>query len=232
MPAATDTPLPAPTDTPLPTATNTALPTATWTPLPTWTNTPLPTATDTPLPTATDTPPATMTDTPTPTPTSSCWGDTWPDPRLNFGPPDGLFFTLGCSQSLIIDLGGSPIVTQPGYDFVYYERYAASAGGIYLDSVVIEVCTDASCSVSYQVFNWGDAVIDLNTNIGVLGYSPGEPDNDPIPEADLYGTPPLQVGITIDVDAVAPSGTYQYIRLSAPGGSQPDGAEIDAIEAL
>jgi hypothetical protein len=122
-------------------------------------------------------------------------------------------------------------VTHAGYDLVYYERDAALPG-IYMDSVLVEVCTDATCSVSYPVFNWGDGIIDGNTNIGALGYSPGEPDNQTIPESVLYGTPPLQVGITIDVDAVAPAGTYGYLRLSAPGAPLTDGAEVDAIEVL
>jgi len=122
-------------------------------------------------------------------------------------------------------------VTHAGYDLVYYERDAALPG-IYLDSVTVEVCADALCLVSYLVFNWGDGILDTNTNVGAAGYSPGEPDNQIIPESVLYGTPPLQVGITIDVDAVAPAGTYGYLRLSAPGAPLTDGAEVDAVEVL
>jgi hypothetical protein len=72
-------------------------------------------------------------------------------------------------------------------------------------------------------------VIDTNTNIGVLGYSPGEPDNQVIPQSVLYGVP-LQTGITIDVDAVAPAGTYRYVRLTSP--TSVDGSEVDALEVL
>jgi hypothetical protein len=122
-------------------------------------------------------------------------------------------------------------MTHAGYDLVYYERDALLPG-IYMDSVLVEVCTDVTCSVSYPVFNWGDGAIDANTNVGAAGYSPGEPDNQTIPESVLYGTPPLQVGITIDVDAAAPAGTYGYLRLSAPGAPLTDGAEVDAIEVL
>jgi len=123
-------------------------------------------------------------------------------------------------------------VAHAGYDLVYYEHYASAVPGILMDFVIIEVCSDAVCSLSYPVFNWGDGIVETNTNIGLAGFSFGEPDNDPIPEAVLYGVSPLQVGITIDVDAVAPAGTYPYLRLSAPGGPQTDGAEVDSIEVL
>jgi len=189
------------------------------------TPTPTATATDTPAPTATDTPTATAT-------LSGCAGDVWPSPYFNLGPPDGSFFSIGCGQSVIVDLGASPIVTHAGFDFVYYERFTAAVPGIYMDTVVVEVCSDASCTVSYPVFDWSDGALDLNTNIGAAGYTPTEPDNDPIPEAVLYGIPPLQVGITIDVDAVAPAGTYGYLRLSAPGAPLTDGAEVDAVEVI
>jgi hypothetical protein len=99
-----------------------------------------------------------------------------------------------------------------------------------MDWVIVEVCDDPGCATSYTVFNWGDGLIDGNTNIGVLGYSPGEPDNQVIPESDLYGVLPLQTGITIDVDAAAPAGTYSYVRLTSPVGGASDGAEVDALE--
>jgi sugar lactone lactonase YvrE len=135
---------------------------------------------------------------------------------------------------VIVDLGASPIVAHAGYDFVYYERYSTAVPGIYMDSVVVEVCVDSSCSMPYTVFNWGDGVPDSNTSIGGVG-TPSEPDNDPLPESALYGVSPYQVGIAIDVDAGgAPPGTYGYMRLSAPaaGGTVTDGAEVDAIEIL
>jgi hypothetical protein len=100
-----------------------------------------------------------------------------------------------------------------------------------MDSVVVEVCRNSSCASSTVVFNWSDGVLDANTNIGAAGYSPSEPDNDPIPEAVLYGTAPLKTGVAIDVDAVAPGGTYRYLRLTAPGGLT-DGAEVDSIQVL
>jgi hypothetical protein len=131
-----------------------------------------------------------------------------------------------------VDLSTSPIVTHAGYDLVYYERYTSAVPGIYMDSVRVEVCTDAVCSTSYTVFNWGDGTPDGNTNVGAAGYSPGEPDNGAIPEAVLYGTPPLQVGVAIDVDAVAPGGSYGYIRITSLSGGDSDGSEVDALEIL
>ncbi len=136
---------------------------------------------------------------------------------------------------MIVDLGASPIVTHAGYDFVYYERFTFAVPGIYMDSVVVEVCADAPCFVSHIVFDWGDGFVDNNTNIGAAGYSSGRAGQRAHPRnGDLYGTPPYQVGIAIDVDAVAPAGTYGYVRLSAPaaGGTVTDGAEVDAIELL
>jgi hypothetical protein len=133
---------------------------------------------------------------------------------------------------VIADLSANPIVTHAGYDLVYYERYAPLVLGIYMDSVIVEVCTDATCTTAYSVFNWSDGALDLNTNLGPAGYTPGEPDNNPIPEAAFYGVSPLQVGITIDVDAVAPAGSYGYLRLTAPGAPLTGGAEVDAVEVL
>ncbi len=101
-----------------------------------------------------------------------------------------------------------------------------------MDWVIIEVCTDAACSTAYQVFNWYNGVIDTNTNIGAAGYTPGEPDNAPIPAAVLRASGSYQTGIEIDIDAVAPPGIYQYIRISVPLGGDNDAGEVDSIEVL
>jgi hypothetical protein len=208
-----------PTHTQAPTLTHT--PTATQTPTVTIT----PTVTLTPIPSETPIP----TNTPIPTATASCWGDD-PPGGLNLGAPDGAFLTLACGQSYVVDLGSNPIVTQAGYDFVYYERLAFDI--IYMDSVIVEVCTDADCSTGYTVFDWGNGSLDTNTNIGASGYTPGEPDNTTIPVDDLYGSWPYPTGIAIDVDAVAPGGTYRYVRISSPVGGDSDGSEIDALQVL
>lgn len=137
---------------------------------------------------------------------------------------------MGCGQDYIVDLGGNPIVTHAGYDLVYYERMIDPV--VYMDWVVVQVCPDAACSTRYTVFNWGNGSLDVNTNLGAAGYTAGEPDNDPIPESAFYGSYPLRVGVTIDVDAVAPAGTYRYVRIVSPNGGGGDGAEIDALQVL
>ena len=102
-----------------------------------------------------------------------------------------------------------------------------------LDWVVVEVCPDAACATSYQVFYWGNASADLNTNIGAI-YGPPEIDNQSIPNADLYGTSPFQTGIAIDLDSVSgiPDGTYPYVRLYSPLGGGNDAAQVDALEVI
>lgn len=146
--------------------------------------------------------------------------------------PDGNALNLACGQSYIVDLvamGGTSIVKpHTGYDLIYYEW--PSAPGILLDWVIVEICPDSACATRYQVFNWGNASADLNTNIGA-SYGPPEIDNQPIPNADLYGTPPFQTGIAIDIDALGsvPDGTYPYVRLYSPLGGDNDAAQIDAL---
>ncbi len=101
-----------------------------------------------------------------------------------------------------------------------------------MDSVAVAVCPDAACATRYSVFRWGDGTLDTNTNIGAAGYSPGEPDNAVIPISALYGSSPYQTGITIDVDAVAPGGTYRYVAIRSLGVGDMDGAEVDSILIL
>jgi hypothetical protein len=149
---------------------------------------------------------------------------------LNLGVPDGAFLTLSCGQSYIVDLGGNPIVTHIGYDLVLFERSTPS--GVNMDWVVVQVCPDAACSTRYTVFNWGNGSLDLNTNLGAAGYTPGEPDNNIIPFSAFFGILPYQTGYTIDVDAVAPGGTYRYVRIFSPVGGDSDGSEIDALQVL
>ena len=197
-----------------------------------------PTPSDTPVPTLTPSPTltATPTDTPTDTPVP-CTGNIPPGEPDVIPPassPDGRLAAVACGTAFIVDLGASPIVItgsmDPDYDLVYYER--DTGGGIMLDWVIVDVCADASCSTAYTVFYWGNATPDTNTNIGVLGYGPPEPDNQPIPSADLWGSAPYQTGIAIDVDMAAPAGTYQWVRIYAPPGGSNDPSEVDAIEVL
>ena len=238
------------------TPTNTA--TAVW-PTPTFTATPQPTAPPptspppTSPPTRTLTPPpppppftptatasATLppTNTPSPTPTETptpppCSGSI-PGGEPNIGPPNGTRAAVGCGQNIVVDLGAANAIvvtgsTEPAFDLVYYE-WENPANNINLDWVIIEVSTSSS-GPWVQVFNWGNDILDANTNIGQAGYGAGsEPDNNPIPFADLYGG--NSPGIAIDIDAFAPAGTYQWLRIMAPLGGDNDAAEVDSVESL
>jgi hypothetical protein len=128
-----------------------------------------------------------------------------------------------------VDLGlGGEIdttTTDPSIpDLVYYER-EGMPGDVAMDWVIVDVSTDGSTWI--PVFNWGDFVPDTNTN--VAGFT--ENDNEPIPMAVLYGPPPpLQTGVTIDIDPIAPPGLYRWIRIRSPLGGDNDFAEVDAIQ--
>ena len=103
-----------------------------------------------------------------------------------------------------------------------------------MDHVTVEIAKDCTSGPWFMVFNWGDGTIDANTNIGALGYSPGEPDNQMIPMSVLSGTAPFNTGIAIDVDAlpIPLPENYGCVRLSAPAGGDNDPAEVDALEVL
>ncbi len=117
-----------------------------------------------------------------------------------------------------------------GYDLVYYEL--EEPAGIQMDWVVVEVAGSCVGPSWITVFNWGNGAIDANTNIGALGYTPGEPDNQIIPMSVLSGTAPLNTGIAIDIDMFVPPGMYGCVRLSVPTGGDNDPAEVDALEVL
>jgi hypothetical protein len=137
---------------------------------------------------------------------------------------------IGCGGDLILDLGATPItVPHVSFDLVYYER-ENPLGFVALDWVIVEIGTSAT-GPWIQVFNWGDGVPDNNTNIA--SYSAGgELDNESIPLTDLYGTPPFQTGVSIDVDGLAGPGSYGWVRISSPLGGSNDPSEVDAIEIL
>jgi hypothetical protein len=187
------------------------------------TDTPTSTPTSTPSPTSTDTPTSTPTPTDTPVP---CSGGN--PAGLNIGGPDGIFASIDCGGAIIVDLGAAAIdttTTDPSIpDFVYYER-EGNPGEVAMDWVIVDVSTDSSTWIT--VFNWGDFLSDTNTNVAGLT----ENDNEPIPMALLYGPPPpLQTGVTIDIDPIAPPGIYRWIRIRSPLGGSNDFAEVDAIQ--
>ena len=118
------------------------------------------------------------------------------------------------------------IVTGPGYDLVYYEKID-DAMEISLDEVQIQVAQDA-LGPWFTVFNWGNGIVDTNTNIGAAGYgSVGEPDDEIIPLTNppLYGTYPYISGIAIDLDPITGPGVFRYVRLL-------DGAQFDSLNSI
>lgn len=114
------------------------------------------------------------------------------------------------------------------YDLVYYER-PAPTGGINLDWVIVEIGDGTNW---YQVFNWGNNIADINSNMdfNILPNPqvPPETDQRNIPGSSLYNS----TGVAINVDAMVPTGTYTYIRFSAPPGDSDGQTEIDAVAVL
>ena len=180
-----------------------------------------PTATQIVTLTATATSTSTMTQTPVVTPT-----DSWP-PEIGTTPDGNVYFlpsggSLTLSTNLIASGDGN-------YDLVYYERASPGGTGVFLDWIIIEIGDGTSW---YTVFNWGNNIADTNSNMDFNTLPnpqvPEETDQRDIPTSALYnGT-----GIAIDVDALAPPGTYSYIRFTAPAGDSDDQMEIDAVEVL
>jgi uncharacterized repeat protein (TIGR01451 family) len=151
---------------------------------------------------------------------------------VNIGPPDTNYTILNCGEQLTVNMSGSPITTHSGYDLVYYEIESGSSGTIRMDSVIVEVGTSLS-GPWHQVFYWGNGILDANTSVGAAGYGAGsEPDNTTIPATNppLYGSP-ITTGVAIDVDAVAPAGTYTAVRVRVPG-SNCSNSEVDSLQVL
>jgi hypothetical protein len=151
---------------------------------------------------------------------------------------DGNVVEYACGGSFIIDLdavSAPHIASHAGYDLINYELASSSCGGICLDWVIIEVCAEP-CVTWVTVFNWGDGVVDGNTNVASFG-SDGEDDNEPIPGGALHASVSGRMsGIEIDVEfggtLPAPPGGYRYIRIQSPLNPNNDGSDVDAIEIL
>jgi hypothetical protein len=130
--------------------------------------------------------------------------------------------TLNLGANIIVN--GSP---DASYDLVYYEN-ENPANNIMLDWVILEIGNCSSGSW-YPVFTWYDGIVDTNTNVYAAGYGNGEQDNKLIPTSALS---PYQTGIAIDVDAVAPPGMYNCVRIQSPLGGDNDPAEVDSVQVL
>src|SRR6266511_3028125 len=224
-PTATLTTPPIYTPTSIYTSTPTAAVTPSWTSTPT--PAPSPTATSAPSFTATSTQTSTPTSTATPTPTNT------PDPaEPDFGGPDGNTSTLGNGSSVEFNLSGFSLDGNSSWDTVYYEmEEASSAGKIHLGAVRIEVY-DQTTSTWYTIYDWGDGIVDSNAS-----YSNGnsEPDGFPVDKSLLYGIPPLNTGIAIDIDtpAVGQGGSIgdliTKIRITSLSSTNCD---VDSLQML
>jgi hypothetical protein len=148
--------------------------------------------------------------------------------------PDGAFAGIFTPTGVItIDFGSPGITDGPGYDLVFYERWAAP--GIQLDYITIEVSPDCVDWSLPPLFSWdgnpGDVV---GTNIdGYATDGDGEAYNELIPAYDLYPGIPggPNTGIAMDVGVVG-AGPFQCIRVTRPPGGQNEPAEVDAIVRL
>jgi hypothetical protein len=211
-----------------PTNTRTAVPPAP--PTATATATPTNTFTPSPTPTFTSTPTQTFTPTMTNTPCANCEPD--------IGTPDGSYFSVPPGAELTYILS-SPILVDGSsdWDLVYYERQNGMTGEILLDLVVLKIGISAT-GEWFVVFDWGNGIVDANSSVSAIPEGP----NAPIPMSALYGTPPFNTGILIDVDHAAtppPMGVYDRLSIAGPTpgpGTPPYGAgdvaEVDAVEVL
>lgn len=153
-------------------------------------------------------------------------------PPPDVGIKDNVFYFLPSGSTLT--LGVNLIADgDPDWDLVYYEYSVFPLfDGVWLDWMIIEIGDGSNW---YRVFYWGDNLRDTNTNVDytiltvpVTPPDPEEVDQRPVATADLYGG----TGITINIDSIAPPGTYTYIRFFAPPGDVDGGTEIDAYEIL
>jgi hypothetical protein len=200
------------------------------------TNPPVPSAMPTEIPSEipTEIPP-----TATPTGSSSTLDPSLmipPPPEIGIGPPDGYIGTIIPGRYTVIDLGSTPIIVvgygnDYDYDLVYYESEFGNLGvEIQLDNVILGISIYPDGQIYYEIFNWGNGVVDYNSNVwDVLP----EIDNQKIPMSDLYPYP--GTGILIDVDnapSAPPPGNYRYLVIISPLGGDGDWTEVDSIEIL
>ena len=141
--------------------------------------------------------------------------------------PDGTIYTLNEPSVLTLNM---PISTSGNSnpDFVYYEYVNGPA--VYMDWVQIQIGDGVNW---WTVFNWGDNLADTNTNMNInrpelSSFGSMELDDvQGVPGSVLYMKNGIRSGITVDIDAIVPSGTYSYMKIIAPPGG--NSLEIDGI---
>ena len=156
----------------------------------------------------------------------------------NIGAPDQswISITQGTALTLLLNQAVAADGDAGTPDLVFYERLAIPANptAIELDWVQVEISADGLAW--YQVFYWGDDIPDTNTNVDVQNVIRDlcltdltdltETDNCIIPQDRLYNA----TGITIDIDGLVPSGSYPWIRITAPSSPENDDSEVDSIQ--
>jgi hypothetical protein len=147
------------------------------------------------------------------------------------GAPNNTIVELNGADSLTLAFGaGRGIIDGAGYDLVFYE--AADPPGILVDYVFVDLSADGT--TWYRAFAWEGVPGGVaGTNIDSYATDAnGELENDPIGAAALYGAPPYQTGIALDIGRWTPAGYgYRYVRLTYPPGGA-DAAQIDAVRRL
>jgi hypothetical protein len=186
------------------------------------------------------------------TSTGQCAG-VYPSGEPNIGPPnddpndslDNNFTSarIACGVGMTLDLGTTITTGHPGPDLIYHEMQGVAGVDpppppyyIYMDLIQVQIGSTPG-GPWFTVFEWGDGIVDTNTNIGAT-YPDGGASSDNL----KIDNPPLigPAGIQIDVDNLPPglpslpAGSYQYIRLFSPtsGGPGTDGPEVDSIEIV
>lgn len=144
--------------------------------------------------------------------------------------PDSIIYALPSGGVLTMNIT-TMVNGNPGPDLVYYEF--AEQGEVFLDWIQVEVGNGINW---YTVFYWGDEIADTNSNMDYNSLlppllsplpPPNEPDERHIQSADLMLFPPT--GIAIDLDGIAPPGTYPFLRITALQNDADGQLEIDAI---
>lgn len=139
---------------------------------------------------------------------------------------------LGNGTWIEFNLSGFILDGNSAWDVVYYEKEeTSSAGKIHLGAVRIEIY-DATMAAWYTIYHWGDGNPDGNAS-----YNNGsaEPDGFPVDKSLLYGVPPLNTGIAIDIDSAAMAGggssgdSITKIRITSLSNSNCD---IDSLQML
>ena len=184
---------------------------------------------ETPIPpTETPIPPTETPVTPSATPITPIPTDDWP-PEIGDTPGGGVY-NLGDGDSLTLAISLVLDGDQSDWDIVLYEL--PNSPGIHMDLMILSISQDGY--TWYEIFNWGNGVADTNSSLDISGPLGGaETDNRPINSSYLYNN----TGVAINADMIlvrdmAPAGTYNYLRISAPAVGSTDGTDIDAIQIL